>query len=207
MDPDFVNRINELVERAGGQTALARKTGMSLGAIQRYIKGGEPTRVALIKLVETCDVSLNWLVYGRETADYSKQPGSHNLKLYGFGEEAAQEGWYNEVEYKIMTELGYPDPDCFAVVVADDSLNKVGISKGNVCIVSPHTLLKNEDIVFVRSKDRQATLKLFQKEDSEWVYVNGWFIDQSLNASQYYEEQIKKSTIDVMGPVVFIKRR
>jgi|MDSW01.3.fsa_nt_gb phage repressor protein C with HTH and peptisase S24 domain len=203
MDQDFIKRIGELVTRAGGQTALARKTGMSLGAIQRYIKGGEPTRIALIKLAETCDVTLNWLVYGSETQQDAERAGTkRNYRLYGFGDSSPQEGWYSEVEYKISTALDYPDPECFAIVVADNRMEPVGLMEGQVCIISPHTELQKDDIVFIRNKDKQATLKVFVREDSEWVYLKSWFAD-----GQAYEDQVKRSQIDQMGPVIFIKRR
>lgn len=64
MEQDFIHRIQELIEREGGQQALSRKTGMSIGAIQRYLKGGEPTRTALMKLAETCSIPIEWLIYG-----------------------------------------------------------------------------------------------------------------------------------------------
>jgi phage repressor protein C with HTH and peptisase S24 domain len=202
MDQDFIKRIGELVERAGGQTALSRKTGMSLGAIQRYIKGGEPTRTALMKLAETCDVTLHWLVYGSETEQEERAGSKRNYKLYGFGDSSPQEGWYNEVEYKISTALDYPDPACFAIVVADNKMEPVGLLEGQVCIISPHTAPQRDDIIFIRNKDKQATLKIFVREDSEWVYLKSWFAD-----GQAYEDQVKRSQIDQMGPVIVIKRR
>lgn len=203
MDQNFVERVKQLVSKAGGQSALSRKTGLSLGAIQRYLRGGEPTRTAMIRLAQAGNVSMNWLVYGREDG---VGPSLSSVPLRGFG-DSAEPGWFHEITYKISTAMEWPDPDLFAIVAADDSLKSEGISKGVTCIVSPNTRAQKGDIVFVRRKDGAATLKIFESEDSEWLYVRGYMdpVDEAENVDS--KESVKKATVEDYGPVICIKRR
>lgn len=198
---NFTERIQLLVSRAGGQNSLARKSGMSLGAIQRYLKGGEPTRSVMIKLCEASDVSINWLVYGTEGQEGQGASVPRTFKLYGFGDSGKQ-GWYDEVQYKITTALDWPDPGLFAIAAMDDTLKHEGIYVGFICLVSPNTKPHANDIVYVRNKSGQATLKKFIKEDFEWLYLQGFLED---GAS--YSDQIKKDQAEIIAPVIFVKRR
>lgn len=62
-DP-FLDRLQRLVQIAGSANALAKKSGISQSGIQRYLKGGEPTRKMLITLARCTGVSLMWLMTG-----------------------------------------------------------------------------------------------------------------------------------------------
>jgi hypothetical protein len=205
MDKSFISRVQELVDKAGGQSALSRNTGLSLGAIQRYLRGGDPSRRALIKLSEAGKVSVNWLVYGRDEPD-SQIPENFSMPLYGFADNAEQ-GWYSEVRYKIGSALEWSDPELFAIAAADRSMSCEGIYEGHVCIVSPNTRPHRGDVVFIRRKDGMAALKIFEGENSEWCFLRG-YIDPGKNEKLVSsEEQLKRSAIKQMGPVVMIKRR
>ncbi len=63
----FPERMNMLIERAGGTTELARKSRLSRRVIDKY-KGGEsePSRERLIALAIAGGVSISWLVTGEE---------------------------------------------------------------------------------------------------------------------------------------------
>lgn len=63
-DP-FQERLQRLVQIAGSANALAKRSGISQSGIQRYLKGGEPTRKMLITLAECTGVSLLWLLTGQ----------------------------------------------------------------------------------------------------------------------------------------------
>ena len=60
----FQERLQRLVQIAGSANALAKRSGISQSGIQRYVKGGEPTRKMLITLAECTGVSLLWLMTG-----------------------------------------------------------------------------------------------------------------------------------------------
>ncbi|NCC21096.1 MAG: XRE family transcriptional regulator [Alphaproteobacteria bacterium] len=204
MDKNFVARIRELVDKVGGQSALARRTGLSLGAVQRYLKGGEPSRTALIRLADAGSVSLNWLAYGYDNV--GDQPKSLSIPLFGFGDSADQ-GWYSEVEYNINAALDWPDPDVFAIVAADHAMAREGIHPGHVCMVSPNTRCRKGDVMFIRRKDGMAALKVYDREDSEWCHLKGYIDPGDGGESVETTEQVKRSSIKQMGPVIFVKRR
>jgi len=63
-DQAFVERLKILVSQEGGVSALAKKSGISISGIQRYLAGGEPTRKFLLALAKAADVRLDWLLAG-----------------------------------------------------------------------------------------------------------------------------------------------
>lgn len=206
MDEIFVLRIEDLVEKAGGQTALARKSGLSLGAVQRYLRGGDPSRRSLMMLAEACDVTINWLVYGKDDETGRGKSDSSAVPLFGFG-DSSEQGWFHEVEYNIKTALEWPDPEKFAIAAPDNSMAPEGIGAGHVCIVSPNTEPRKNDVVFIRRKDKTASLKIYEREDSEWLYVGG-YMDTGDDAEPVAsKEQVKKSAVRQTGVVVMVKRR
>ncbi|WP_124339820.1 XRE family transcriptional regulator [Pseudomonas chlororaphis] len=73
-DP-FHERLQRLVRIAGSANALAKRSGISQSGIQRYLKGGEPTRKMLITLAECTGVSLLWLMTG-EGSEFAQQPAA-----------------------------------------------------------------------------------------------------------------------------------
>ncbi|MGZ9097542.1 MAG: S24 family peptidase [Micavibrio sp.] len=206
MEDSFVRRIETLIRDTGGQSALARKSGLSLGAIQRYLKGGEPTRGALIRLAEACGVSLHWLVFGNqsENADSQKR---NEIPMFGFAECGLQ-GWHNQVRQHTKISLDWPDPDIFAVRAAGHSMAPAGIHPGYICIVSPNTKPQKGDAVLIRRQDGTSTIKLYQQGDKDWLYVSGWLDPEKPGAPQNpYTDQISRKTIEQLAPVILVKRR
>ena len=204
----FPARIEKLIRDTGGQSALARKTGLSLGAIQRYLKGGEPTRGAMIRLCEACGVSMDWLVYGHD--DNTPAPPPRNsgvIPVMGFA-ECGLSGWYNEVRYKISTSLEWPDPDLFAVIASGHSMAPEGIHPGFICIVSPNTRIQKGDAILIRKKDGTSSIKIFVGEDRDWLTIQGWLDPEKPGGTQSpYSDKIKRDLVDGVAPVVMVKRR
>lgn len=218
MDRGFIDRINRLIADAGGQSALARRAGLSLGAIQRYMKGGEPTRGALIRLAESCGVSLGWLVYGDgdetsgatargQSAPRHNHPPPHDIPVYGFA-ECGLRGWYNESRLRVCTSLDWPDPETFAVIAAGHSMAPEGIHPGYICIVSPNTRPHRGDAILIRRTDGTATIKLFRDEDKDWLHVTGWLDPEKHGAAQEpFHDSIRRTTIARIATVIMVKRR
>lgn len=64
-DPAFRERITMLIERVGGPTELAKRTGLSRAVIDKYKNGeSDPSRTRLLALAEAGEVSLEWLAGG-----------------------------------------------------------------------------------------------------------------------------------------------
>lgn len=207
MDEKFRKRIKFLVDQAGGQSALARTADMSLGAVQRYLKGGDPTRLALMKLAKAGDVSLSWLIYGEEGKMEISAEGRQKYKIYGFGEKASDQGWQEPFAYRVRTELDWPDPECFAVIVNDDLMKQEGLREDFSCYVSPNTRPQPRDVIFIQKRNGQAAFKLYEKEDQEWLYLKGYTEADAKGHQDIYDEQLKQTDILQIAPVIFIKRR
>lgn len=206
MDNNFITRIEKLIRDSGGQSALSRASGLSPGAIQRYLKGGEPTRGALMRLAESCGVSLSWLVFG--TDDNMAPPAPrHEIPVYGFAECGLQ-GWYNEIRYRVATSLEWPDPDMFAVIAAGHSMAPEGIHPGFICMASPVTRPQKGDAVLIRKRDKTSTIKVYMREDKDWLTVNGWLDSETPGAAQLlYTDKIKRDAIDRLATIIMVKRR
>lgn len=208
MDDGFIDRVRTLCEGAGGQNALARRLGMSLGAVQRYLRGGEPTRQVLIRMCETCGVSLDWLVYGRESEKGGATAApSAGLPLYGLAEGAAQQGWQAEVRYQIDAMLDVPDPETFAIVAPEPGMPLEGILAGQVCVISPNTRPREGDAVFIRRKDGMAALRKFLRAEGGWVHTAGWVSSGDGGPSVAVREQLSVAAIRQTGTVILVRRR
>lgn len=57
-------RLRQAVRRAGGNLAVARRAGMHLGTLNKYIAGRDMKASAMIALAQACGVSLDWLATG-----------------------------------------------------------------------------------------------------------------------------------------------
>lgn len=62
---DFLRRLRQAMEGAGGRTAVSNRSGIPERSLARYLSGeSEPKRSTLGLLAITCGVSLDWLVLG-----------------------------------------------------------------------------------------------------------------------------------------------
>lgn len=63
----FMERMETVCRKMGGDAALARRSGIGAQLIGRYRTGKtEPTRTKLIAIAEAADVPVEWLVSGVE---------------------------------------------------------------------------------------------------------------------------------------------
>lgn len=206
MEEDFSKRVARLIRDAGGQSALARKTGMSPGAIQRYLRGGDPTRAVLIRMAQTCGVSLDWLVYGREDAAPAPPEVPAALSLYGFS-DSGQQGWYTEVPYRIGARFDWPDPDLFAIVAPDSGMACEGIRSGFVCFVSPNTRPNRSDVVFFRKNNNTSALRRYLGVENGWIQVEGFADPADGGPPVPLRESLRPDTLALTATVVAVRRR
>lgn len=79
-----VGRIGLLIDRAGGVRALARRAGISEGAVRKWRKGtATPRHTYLVKLAQATGVSVQWLITGGEDAESLRNGwGDRSLMVY-----------------------------------------------------------------------------------------------------------------------------
>lgn len=206
-DLEFIARMRKIVEKMGGQNALARASSVSLGSIQKALSGSEPTRANLIRLAKSSGVTLSWLAEGivaqpSNEANNSPKP----IPVLGFA-ECGMKGWYNQVPWQINAGLDCPDPDIFAVATIGLSMLPEGIKPGFICIASPNTRPMAGDAIVIQKQDGTATIKRYDGDDAEWIHITG-YLDPDNNGQQMaFSEQIKKSVISQVATVLFVKRR
>lgn len=68
LDHDFVERLAEVVEAAGGQNAFARAVGISQSTVGQYLAGSEPNRRTLVAMARAANRSVSWLASGEQAA-------------------------------------------------------------------------------------------------------------------------------------------
>ena len=58
-------RLRQAVKLAGGNLAVAKRAGMPVGTLNRYMKGRDMKAAALVALADGANVELLWLATGR----------------------------------------------------------------------------------------------------------------------------------------------
>lgn len=65
MKSEISKRIDNVIKKAGGQTAISEKTGIPLKSISNYCLGISPPKLEpLIQIAKATNVSLDWLATG-----------------------------------------------------------------------------------------------------------------------------------------------
>jgi phage repressor protein C with HTH and peptisase S24 domain len=169
----FLARMNVLVDRAGGATELARRTGLSKRVIDKYRAGeSEPNRERLIRLAEGGGVSLAWLVTGHgspETAslstgepddDYIALPRYDVAAAAGSGAAVVREEIVDALYFRkdwLHLELGVNPSDLAIISAVGDSMAPT-IEDGDLLVLEIGEGRWKSDGVYV-----------IAVEDSVWV--------------------------------------
>lgn len=64
VDSAFMERVAEVIERAGGEAAFASASGLSRSMVEKYKRGSEPSRSSLISMAQAAGVYIEWLATG-----------------------------------------------------------------------------------------------------------------------------------------------
>src|ERR1700733_5642332 len=68
-------RLHEAVRAAGGNQAVARRSGVPLATVNNYVRGRNGMKIEpLSALAAACNVSLEWLVAGDEASKVGPMP-------------------------------------------------------------------------------------------------------------------------------------
>jgi hypothetical protein len=72
---DVAGRLHEAVRAAGGNQAVARRSGVPLATVNNYVRGRNGMKIEpLSALAEACNVSLEWLVSGGDASGLQAIP-------------------------------------------------------------------------------------------------------------------------------------
>ena len=202
-DPDFIQRMHEIVRKMGGQNALSRASGVSLGSIQKALSGSEPTRMNLIRLAQASGVTLSWLAEGEKAkiASPTNQADFPPIPVKGLAEDG-KKGWFKSVSWEIHCDLNPKDPNSFTVIAPNNQLAPEGIKSGFACITSPATIPEAGDIVFIERHDGQSALRLLQNISDKEIHTRYYGEDH-----EPHSDAVSRTDIRQMSTVLFVKRR
>ena len=200
-DPLFIERMHEIVTKMGGQNALSRASGVSLGSIQKALSGSEPTRMNLIRLAQASGVTLSWLAEGQELAQgTAEQKEQTSIPVHGLA-ESGKKNWLNIVSWDVKAELLPHDPNCFVIIAPNNHLAHEGIRSGFGCIISPATVPSVRDAAFVERHDGHAALRVIKDISEKSVTLT--YRD---NDSEQVET-LNRNDIKQISVVYCVKRR
>jgi transcriptional regulator with XRE-family HTH domain len=80
----FSQRLALLIQREGGRAkkqAFARKIGVKPQQLSRYLKGQIPDAPILLAIAAVGQVSVDWLLTGREPGEDGEEADLHSLHL------------------------------------------------------------------------------------------------------------------------------
>jgi transcriptional regulator with XRE-family HTH domain len=106
-------RLHEAVRAAGGNQAVARRSGVPLATVNNYVRGRNGMKIEpLSALAAACNVSLEWLVAGAEVS-VAGLPGGDDFptadtaRPHGMGEaqaETSPPGMTGGVDLRILAK-------------------------------------------------------------------------------------------------------
>ncbi|MBI9112229.1 S24 family peptidase [Maridesulfovibrio ferrireducens] len=138
-------------------------------------------------------------------------PGQE-LKLIGIA-QCGPMGWSLTMPLAATSSVPTFHKDMIAALAIGDSMVPAGINPGNIVYCDPRLEpLKNEPIFVIRrgrdaDKEGDATIKLFVKQDDEWLYMKGWLQKNGEPHQRDFEIKQHLDEVEVVAPVVMIRRR
>jgi hypothetical protein len=217
MSDAFFDRLRHVADSFPTRRDAAGAAGISTDQLSRYLRGeNQPTFQAMKKLCEAAHISLVWLATGdggREAILDSNVPVSiltlpsnRSLPVHQLA-ESGQIGWYDATTLAVSATLELPDPQAFAVVAQGLSLVPEGVQPGFLCVCSPLLKPLPRDLVHLKRTDGRCTLMVYLKEDAEWLYLQAYLDPDKNNIQAPFQDQLRRSAIDSLAPVVIVKRR
>jgi transcriptional regulator with XRE-family HTH domain len=208
----FQDRLRTVLDRLGTRRDAAMIAGVSLDAVIRYLRGeNQPSFAAIGRLCQAAGISMHWLATGQGPAEWDAAKGlsdqtTRGLPVSGFS-ESKESGWYTTLESAVQTTLDLPDPHAFAALVHGQGLVPEGLHAGFMCICSPQLKTVQGDIVHLKRHDGLCALRIFIREEGEWLILKADSDTDDKNQQVPYEDKVKRSVIAEMAPVVFIRRK
>lgn len=123
-------------------------------------------------------------------------------------------GWSTTMEMAITTTFPPLHKDMIAVMAIGDSMQPAGISPGNIVYCDPRLEPKKGKPVLVRRKnlaaenEEDATLKLWEGQDTQWLYLRGWLPkEKGKTQKEFSLQQSLVEVVDIAPVTMVIHRR
>lgn len=186
-DTAFIERLRDIASIAGSVSALAKAAGISQGGLQRYLKGGEPTRRVLISLAECSGVNLVWLMTG-EGGKFAQPPVTRVVEddVYAFvplydARCSAGSGAWNE-RSRVLVQLsftryslrkkGLNPTDLACLRVDGDSMTGLLEDGDTVMIDQSRNALEGEGVYVVLLDDHLYAKRLQRQFDGSVLIIS-----------------------------------
>lgn len=167
-------KLNEMNLR---QADISRATGKSSVAVTKWLRGeNQPKLESLNVIAELFNVSVNWLLTGKETQGVHDKKNAYNNVSYSHNGlsripvlDFVQAGKFREVIYDGCNVLGftYSDyksnlpEDIFSVQITGKSMLP-RFSEGDHIIIDPNLCAKPGDFVIAENSDYEVTFKKYR---------------------------------------------
>lgn len=162
------NRIKEArLNKNLTQQDLANRLGTSKSVISGYEAGkNDPAQSMVLKISEALDVSINWLMFGKEIQNII--PIKRINKIPILGSIACGDPILADSNIQGYFSATDPIQGDFIVVAQGDSMIEAGIYPGNYCFIRIQPDVENGEIAAVLIED-EVTLKKVYKTGSEII--------------------------------------
>lgn len=208
--PDFAERLRVVIDCFNTRREAAETAGVSLDAIIRYLRGeNQPGFGVVARLCHAAEISMHWLATGEGARNIHETLPNHSalgIPVIGLA-ETDQTGWYQAQPSRIQTTLDLPDPKAFATVVHGQALIPEGLQPGFLCVCSPMLRPVMGDIIHLRRHDGLCAIRLFIREEGEWLVLRAYTDPDTNGTQRVYEDKVKRSVINEIAPVVFVRRK
>jgi phage repressor protein C with HTH and peptisase S24 domain len=155
--------LQELAEKLGGGSELARRANINPSLVSRYLKGtNHPTISNLAAIAQGCSVSLDWLVFGRSSLNAGlDETLQRTIPFYSQGASAGPGAFTEDALPSAMIALPSPllgrsSRTLFALPAEGDSMEPL-IRDGSLLVAertqTPHEgiyVLARNELLFVK---------------------------------------------------------
>ncbi len=122
-------------------------------------------------------------------------------------------GWSASTKLAVATSSPLLRQGVLAAMAIGDSMLPAGIQSGNIVYCDPWLPPQKGDPVLVRRKgltaqtEGDATLKLWEGRDADWIYLRGWLPRKEGQPQQEFTIQQSLAEVVDIAPVTLVRRR
>ncbi len=180
-EPGFPERLQELTEEFGSRYALSKASGIAISTLQAYEAGSKPGLDALVCLARTANVTLDWLLTGREKKRPTGMlPGAllANVVMvdqYQPGTSLSLEMIVGQIpfsRYMLKNKLGLQEPTHETLLAIEARQNLSGIRRGDLVLIDRKQAGLVEDAVYLLNLPG-FVFKEISVFPNNWVLVTG----------------------------------